>query len=77
MGKGSGNGTTRGDRKRNARRERLRELLPRDGAVIGIDLASSLEGKVEAAGRKYPIEKAYGRADKYTAYLDPDPQTKT
>jgi hypothetical protein len=29
MGKGSG--TTRGDR--------LRELLPRDGAVIGIDLA--------------------------------------
>ena len=35
MGKGSGNGTTWGDRKRNARRERL----PRDGAVIGIDLA--------------------------------------
>ena len=39
MGKGSGNGTTRGDRKRNARRKRLRGLLPRDGAVIGIDLA--------------------------------------
>jgi transposase len=39
VGKGSGNGTTRGDRKRNARRERLRQLLPRDGAVIGIDLA--------------------------------------
>jgi transposase len=37
MGKSSG--TTRGDRRRNARRERLRELLPRDGAVIGIDLA--------------------------------------
>ena len=42
MGKGSGSGTTRGDRKRNARRERLRGLVPRDGAVIGIDLA---EGK--------------------------------
>ena len=39
MGKGSGNGMTRGDRRRNARRERLRGLLPRDGAVIGIDLA--------------------------------------
>ena len=39
MSKGSGNGTTRGDRKRNARRERLRGLLPRDGAVVGIDLA--------------------------------------
>ena len=37
MSKGSG--TTRGDRRRNARRERLREMLPRDGAVIGIDLA--------------------------------------
>jgi transposase len=30
---------TRGDRRRNARRERLRGLLPRDGAVVGIDLA--------------------------------------
>ncbi|HLN70166.1 MAG TPA: transposase, partial [Streptosporangiaceae bacterium] len=36
MGKGSG--MTRGDRRRNARRERLRAMLPRDGAVIGIDL---------------------------------------
>ena len=32
-------GMTRGDRKRNARRARLRGVLPRDGAVIGIDLA--------------------------------------
>ena len=30
---------TRGDRRRNARRERLRAVLPRDGVVIGIDLA--------------------------------------
>ena len=37
MSKGSG--TTRGDRRRNVRRERLRELLPRGGAVVGIDLA--------------------------------------
>ena len=37
MSKGSG-GMTRGDRRRNARRERLRGLLPRDGAVVGIDL---------------------------------------
>jgi transposase len=40
VGKGSGgSGMTRGDRRRNARRERLRAMLPRDGAVIGIDLA--------------------------------------
>ena len=38
MGKGS-SGMTRGDRRRNARRERLRGLVPRDGVVIGIDLA--------------------------------------
>ena len=37
MSKGSG--TTRGDRRRNERRERLRRVLPRDGAEIGIDLA--------------------------------------
>jgi transposase len=43
VGNGSGGSEmTRGDRRRNARRERLRELLPRGGAVIGIDLA---EGK--------------------------------
>ncbi len=36
MGKGSG--ISRSDRRRNARRERLRGLLPRDGAVLGIDL---------------------------------------
>jgi hypothetical protein len=36
VSKGSGgSGTPRGDRRRNARRERLRGLLPRDGAVIG------------------------------------------
>jgi transposase len=37
-GSGAGSGVTRGDRRRNALRERLRGLLPRDGAVIGIDL---------------------------------------
>jgi transposase len=36
MSKGSG--VSRSDRRRNARKERLRDLLPRDGAVIGIDL---------------------------------------
>ena len=39
MGEGSGSGTTRGDRRRNVRREQLRSMLPRAGAVIGIDLA--------------------------------------
>ena len=47
MGKGSGgSGMTRGDRRRNARRERLRAVLPRDGAVIGIDLAEDKQALV-------------------------------
>jgi transposase len=33
-----GSGISRTDRRRNARKERLRGLLPRDGAVVGIDL---------------------------------------
>jgi transposase len=37
MSKGS-NGVSRSERRRNARKERLRGLLPRDGAVVGIDL---------------------------------------
>jgi transposase len=36
MSKGSG--VSRSERRRNARKERLRGLLPREGAVIGIDL---------------------------------------
>jgi transposase len=65
VGKGSGNGTTRGDRKRNARRERLRELLPRDGAVIGVDLAEEkqalavIDHDVRVLARKTVRVKAF------------------
>jgi hypothetical protein len=65
VGKGSGNGTTRGDRKRNARRERLRALLPRDGAVIGIDLAEDkqaiavIDHDVRVLARKTVRVKAF------------------
>jgi len=34
--------------------------------MTGIDLAAAIEAKMEANGRKYPVEKAKGRADKYT-----------
>ena len=34
-----GNGVSRGDRNRNARLARLRELVPLDNAIVGIDLA--------------------------------------
>jgi len=42
--------------------------------VTQIDLAEALEAKVSAAAVKYPIDKAFGRSDKYTAYL---PQTES
>ncbi len=32
----------------------------------GIDLASAIATKMEINGRKYPVEKARGRSDKYT-----------
>jgi transposase len=65
VGKGSGNGMTRGDRRRNTRRERLRGLLPRDGAVIGIDLAEDkqalgvIDHDVRVLARKTVKVKAF------------------
>ena len=66
MGKGSGgSGMTRGDRRRNARRERLRGMLPRDGAVIGIDLGDEkqavavVDHDVRVLARKTVRAKAF------------------
>src|SRR6516164_4431218 len=63
MSKGSG--VTRGDRRRNARRERLRGLVPRDGAVVGIDLAKDkqalavIDHDVRVLARKTVRVKAF------------------
>src|SRR5258708_12879464 len=37
----NGNGVSRGDRNRNARLARLRELVPVTNAIVGIDLADA------------------------------------
>ncbi len=64
MSKGS-SGMTGGDRRRNARRERLRAVLPRDGAVIGIDLADEkqalavIDHDVRVLARKTVRVKAF------------------
>lgn len=34
--------------------------------TTGLDVAASIEAKMAANAKKYPIEKARGRADKYT-----------
>src|SRR6516225_6327934 len=66
VGKGNGgSGMTRGDRRRNARRERLRAMLRRDGAVIGIDLAEDkqalavIDHDVRVLARKTARVKAF------------------
>ncbi len=48
-------------------------LLLRLADVCAIDLASSLREKVALAALKYPIDQAYGRPDKYTAYQQEGP----
>src|SRR6516165_6030893 len=72
VGKGSGNGTTRGDRRRNARRERLRALLPRDGAVIGIDLAEDKQALavIDPEGRVLARKTVKGKAFRLGEALD-------
>jgi hypothetical protein len=70
MSKGSG--TTRGDRRRNERRERLRRVLPRDGAVIGIDLAEEkqaiavIDHDVRVLARKTVRVKTSGWVRRWT-----------
>ncbi len=34
--------------------------------ITGLDLAASIEAKMAANAKKYPVEKARGRAEKYT-----------
>ena len=48
-------------------------LILRLADVCAIDLASSLREKVALAALKYPVDRSYGRPDKYTSYQDPPP----
>ena len=43
---GNGSGLSRGDRNRNARLARLRELVPHGNAIVGIDLADDKQAAV-------------------------------
>jgi NTP pyrophosphatase (non-canonical NTP hydrolase) len=42
--------------------------LLRIAEVSGIDLIAAANAKIDLNARKYPVEKARGRNDKYTAY---------
>lgn len=47
-------------------------LLLRLADVCEVDLAASLKEKTALAALKYPVDKVYGRPDKYTTYLKGD-----
>ena len=65
MGKGNGGGLTRGDVRRNARKARLRVLVPLSNAVLGVDLGErkqalalvDRDGRV--LGRRSPRVRAH------------------
>lgn len=38
------------------------------GNDLGLDISEIVSAKIDENNRKYPAEKAYGGADKYTAY---------
>ena len=40
------------------------------GNDLGIDIPEIISSKIDENNRKYPAEKAYGKADKYTAYAE-------
>lgn len=39
------------------------------GHDLGFDISEIVEQKIDTNNRKYPVDKAYGKSDKYTAYL--------
>jgi hypothetical protein len=71
MGKSSG--LSRSERRRNARKERLRALVPQSGAVAGIDLGEDkqalalVDHDVRVLWRKTVRVKAPGRPGRRTA----------
>ncbi len=43
---------------------------------LGLDISEIVHTKIDENNRKYPTEKAYGKADKYTAYALEGGQTE-
>ena len=59
------------DKKRKKVREELADVLIYAflmGNDLGLDISEIVSSKIDENSRKYPAEKAYGKADKYTAY---------
>ena len=46
------------------------------GNDLGLDISEIVNAKIEENNRKYPAEKAYGKAAKYTAYMTAEGEEK-
>ena len=58
------------DKKLEKVREELADVLIYAflmGNDLGLDISESVSNKIDENNRKYPVEKAYGKADKYTS----------
>ena len=38
--------------------------------ALDLDVSEIIRDKIAVNNRKYPVEKAYGKADKYTAFSE-------
>ncbi len=52
-------------------------MILRLADVCQVDLASALREKVDLAALKYPVDRSFGRADKYTAYAPANPDSSS
>ncbi|MCR5404435.1 MAG: nucleotide pyrophosphohydrolase [Butyrivibrio sp.] len=60
------------DKKLSKVKEELADILMYAllmGNDLGLDIPEIINDKLAENNRKYPAEKAYGKADKYTAYV--------
>ena len=61
------------DTKKDKIREELADILMYSFLLAdnqGLDITDIVEKKLEQNNKKYPVDKAYGKSDKYTAYIE-------
>ena len=67
------------DKKLDKVREELADVLIYAflmGNDLGLDISEIVSSKIDANNKKYPVEKAYGKADKYTAYAEDEEKSE-
>jgi hypothetical protein len=68
-----GSGLSRGDKRRNARLARLRELVPAGNAILGIDLADQKQALVLADLEQHPEQARPSSPNSIARCREPTP----